>query len=376
MQTVLYLEINGICIAVMALLFFNIYRPAERLLFDQKLFLTLLAANTLVLLFDSGMWFIDGRTEPISYFLNVLVSTTYYILSPMICMVWYFFVEYQVYKSETRFRRYLFLKAFPFLFVVALCVLNLENGLLFYVDDNNVYHRSTFFFLYFSITYFYLAWSFLLVFLKKKDVRKENFLPLLLFSLPPTIGGIIQSMHYGVSLIWAGSTLSILMVFINMQNHELYTDYLTGLFNRKRLDMFLLEQAQKNKKNGFLAGIMMDLDSFKQINDRFGHDAGDEALKETARLLTASFRKDDFLARYGGDEFVVIMDVESEKEVAEALQKLDAHISAFNRKGSTPYELHLTYGFDLVPWSSQISSGEFLQRLDHLMYANKKTRQT
>ncbi len=371
MHALIYLEMNIVCVIIMALIFFNIYHRREKKLLEQKLFLALLFSNTAILLVDAGMWTMDGRPGASFHFLNMFMSLAYYILNPLICMLWYFFVDYKVYKSEWGLRKRFLPLCLPFFANIVLTLASLESGILFYIDSNNVYHRGEYFFLFFIISYFYVTCAFVLVFTKRNLIRKEDFLSLLFFPLPPYIGGIIQCLHYGLSLIWAGTTISILVIFINIQNHQLYTDYLTGLFNRRQLDTYLLEQTQRNKSSGFLAGIMLDLDFFKMINDQYGHDVGDEALKETARILTHSFRKNDFIARYGGDEFVIIMDVVNEKEVEDALDLLEKNLSAFNTESAAPYTLKLTYGVDLFSFDSELSSSDFLKRLDQFMYENK-----
>jgi hemerythrin len=85
------------------------------------------------------------------------------------------------------------------------------------------------------------------------------------------------------------------------------TDVLTGLANRRRAMQVLDELWHKNKQDGnTLALLMLDADGFKQINDEYGHDAGDEVLRELAKELGHGVRTDDILCRMGGDEFLVI----------------------------------------------------------------------
>jgi two-component system cell cycle response regulator len=86
------------------------------------------------------------------------------------------------------------------------------------------------------------------------------------------------------------------------------TDGLTGLYNRHYLNTHLanmVKQAQQNNKN--LAVMMMDMDHFKQVNDTHGHDAGDMVLKQLAGLIMGAARSTDLAARFGGEEFVVLM---------------------------------------------------------------------
>lgn len=86
------------------------------------------------------------------------------------------------------------------------------------------------------------------------------------------------------------------------------TDALTGLKNRRLFDERLHEEFRRAQRYGdYLSLIMIDLDHFKQVNDRFGHPAGDAVLREVGSLIRASIRDPDICARYGGEEFAVIL---------------------------------------------------------------------
>jgi two-component system cell cycle response regulator len=103
------------------------------------------------------------------------------------------------------------------------------------------------------------------------------------------------------------------------------TDGLTGLHNHRAFQDYLEEQfqvAMRNKQP--LALILMDVDHFKQYNDTYGHQAGDEVLRQVAQILSAHVREGDFVARYGGEEFVIVLprtDLESAVAVAERLRE-------------------------------------------------------
>lgn len=102
------------------------------------------------------------------------------------------------------------------------------------------------------------------------------------------------------------------------------TDGLTGLYNRHYLDTHLKNLTESSLANGKnMSVIIMDMDHFKSVNDTYGHDVGDEVLKQLAKIIIDSTRSADLAARYGGEEFVILMpetDFSSAYEVAERIR--------------------------------------------------------
>lgn len=101
-----------------------------------------------------------------------------------------------------------------------------------------------------------------------------------------------------------------------LENHKLQAqlsdlalrDPLTGLFNRRYLEETLPRELARSLREGApLSLVMMDIDHFKRLNDRHGHQAGDQVMKELARVLLKFMRSEDIACRFGGDEFVAIL---------------------------------------------------------------------
>jgi diguanylate cyclase (GGDEF)-like protein len=103
------------------------------------------------------------------------------------------------------------------------------------------------------------------------------------------------------------------------------TDGLTNLFNRRAFDDMLANELDRAARYNYpLALIIIDMDSFKQFNDRWGHPAGDERLKEVAALLRSGLRSPDFVARYGGEEFGLILPFTSKTTAGVLAERLRA----------------------------------------------------
>jgi diguanylate cyclase (GGDEF)-like protein len=105
----------------------------------------------------------------------------------------------------------------------------------------------------------------------------------------------------------AANVIANALVFEQTQE-QLLTDVLTGLPNRRHLERHLAEQvARVQRHGGQFSVLVLDMDGFKRINDEFGHQAGDSALKEVAQVLRGSLRPYDVCARFAGDEFVLVI---------------------------------------------------------------------
>ena len=150
------------------------------------------------------------------------------------------------------------------------------------------------------------------------------------------------------------------------------TDYLTGLPNARSLFLHLdSELARCKRLKSPLAVVVCDLDGFKQINDRFGHLVGNMVLRSVAAGLKETCREYDYVARMGGDEFVVIMpgfDTAAMKEKTLLLQSIA--MEAGIQVCKEPL-LSLSSGVAMYPHDG-IDAEQLLAEADHRMYANKQ----
>ena len=104
-------------------------------------------------------------------------------------------------------------------------------------------------------------------------------------------------------------------------------DALTGLYNRSAIEPILerMEQRYQTTAENYII-LMLDIDDFKQINDTYGHTIGDAVLKNTAEMLTASVRDRDYVARYGGDEFLIVISIERMDDANAILARINSSV--------------------------------------------------
>jgi diguanylate cyclase (GGDEF)-like protein/putative nucleotidyltransferase with HDIG domain len=154
------------------------------------------------------------------------------------------------------------------------------------------------------------------------------------------------------------------------------TDLLTGLPNARALRYRFEEEADRARRHrDVFSVVMMDLDGFKAVNDRLGHQAGDHMLKELSDLLLGQIRSSDFVARYAGDEFVAILQAgpEEAKEAVQRIQRsVDRHDFGF---GASKLFIGVSAG-----WACFGEDGNTLDELllaaDRAMYGDKTKRKT
>lgn len=154
---------------------------------------------------------------------------------------------------------------------------------------------------------------------------------------------------------------------------EATTDALTGLFNRRgfeQLANFAIASAHRRAEPLTLGWL--DLDKFKEINDRYGHGEGDIALREMARLLVAAFRDTDLLVRHGGDEFGILFSDTDESGAWIAMQHLLEEANAWNQTSGKPWKLAFSWGVIEFNHDDITDLSSWLRVADKRMYAMKQ----
>ncbi len=150
-------------------------------------------------------------------------------------------------------------------------------------------------------------------------------------------------------------------------------DSLTGIANRRSLDTVMVRHLNRLKSQP-LAVAMIDVDDFKHVNDRFGHQVGDIVLRELAGILSRSLRARDFLARYGGEEFCVLMPGISGSRAALVLERLRRAVEEFvfaSAELSNPLHVTVSVGISTSP-DDGTQPSELIARSDEALYEAKR----
>jgi len=339
----------------------------------HKTIFTAISIGTIILLVsDSINWLVDGHPEQILIVLNSLALATYYFMHFVVLSLWALYV-WTITNPERKIPSLLIMiLTIACLSFLVLVVSNTWNGLLYTIDENNSYYRGVLFIPFAVACAVLLAFALCISVQKRRILNKGVFATLVLFPVLPLIGAVAQAFFFGLPLIWTLAAFTIFVVYINIQNDLVAVDQLTGTYSRVQI-MSLLKRKLK-KRNASFAVIMIDIDDFKTINDTYGHLEGDSALEEVPVILREAIRPIDFVSRIGGDEFLVLLDVDTESGLSDIIERIGRSIVRRNNHTSKSYHLSLSIGASVFCAEEYGSVAQVMAKVDGLMYAEKRQK--
>ncbi|WP_417331725.1 diguanylate cyclase [Halarcobacter sp.] len=147
------------------------------------------------------------------------------------------------------------------------------------------------------------------------------------------------------------------------------TDYLTKIYNRQKFESFLEYEIKKldRYENGIFTILLVDIDHFKKVNDSYGHLKGDSVLQEFSKILTFSSRKSDVVARWGGEEFIVLLPHTSIEEAILVAEKIRSTVEVHDFKDN----LMLTCSVGISQYHKNDTKREIFNRADNALYKAK-----
>jgi diguanylate cyclase (GGDEF)-like protein len=243
-----------------------------------------------------------------------------------------------------------------------------SDGFLFRIDAANVYYRGIAVYIGNAATLLFSVAVVLSFFRNRQLITGRVTQVILMLTLLPILGVVLQTLFFVLSFGVPGYTLGIFVCFLLMERDELLKDPLTLLNSRVQMENRLL---YKIKSREPFTAIMIDVNGFKNINDTYGHTIGDEVLKDVSRILVSSANFEDFVCRIGGDEFFVIL--ESPKDIGQSyIKRIDQILADYS--AGKPYATGLSFGCLYVNHSVPYDVEELVNLTDQLMYKDKVNR--
>lgn len=250
--------------------------------------------------------------------------------------------------------------------VLNLCleVISGFTGFLFYFDANNVYQHNTYYFIYTLIYMLCVVFFFFQCYRFSRRYQNRNGLALLAILLFLIAGLSIHIIFSELRADWMTIVIAAAMFYIYYCNLVEQTDSLTNLLDRKSYDIYITSVRRK------ATVIIFDIDSFKEVNDTYGHKVGDICLKTVASILMSVYGKYGLCFRTGGDEFCVIITHQPEN-LAAVNAAFCAQLDLERQGGGKEYLHNVSFGYaDFVPGSGDIAQS--IQQADAMMYKYKR----
>lgn len=327
----------------------------------QQMMVTIGIAN----ISDCCVYYLAGSSNIVIKVLVFLSGSGLFLGNVMIGYLWAKFIMVHMNIPFSDIRRNIYRTIG--LISIVLLVINIFYPLVFSVSDGR-YQRGFAYIIFLIFAAFYILDS---LYLYVKRVKKNGSLklfPVHIFLIPVILGVVIQAFFVEISITWTSIAISVAGIMTALKNEIIFTDCLTGLYNRMYLEF--LHKRACNKKDCWVSGIMIDLNGFKQINDNYGHAEGDLALCIVADLLRKSFSEYGVVTRYAGDEFVIMLNTTDDQLIQKIIKSAKKNFVTENEKNDKPYQLSASMGYAITNLSNE-TIDDFMNRIDEQMYQDK-----
>jgi diguanylate cyclase (GGDEF)-like protein len=372
MEQMIYLYIFAI--AILITIFISMLKHPQNNIFAEKLYRRIVLFSVMMLLIDIAHEYLSGIEGLWNAVLIRVLSVLIYAFPTVIAVIWFIYSYFLIHREKPKNSLYFHLYLLPMAINIILSLGSLIWPFYFDITQNNVYQRGQIYFLSIVLQYFYMIAPIFMVLKNRSRLRSDKLYPLIFFTVPPMIGGLIQAFNYGVLLIWPMLAFSIFVSYIFIQSKLISIDYLTGVMNKGAFENHIDNIVYLDKHEKILSVTLMDLDGLKLINDNYGHLEGDKVLKTFAELLVKSFKRNDYIARIGGDEFVVIKYIRTTSEIENCLLELKNNIKSLNSSGVFPASISYSSGYDIYDINEHLSIKDLIARVDKIMYETKSLK--
>lgn len=305
--------------------------------------------------------------------LNYITSFLYYLFTPMATYFWARYIYKYAHGTNKISKTVNIVLVIPIIVNAILSVLSIWLPIYFKIGANNLYSRGVGTWISVAIAYFYFVFATIILIINKHHLRRSSYYSCLLFPVPTLMASILQMIFYGMSIMWQFASVSVLLVYMYNFEEAAYTDELTGLYTRKKFMERIRDVYDGiGKTNDKYFCIIFDLDKFKDINDKYGHNVGDLALIETSNILLKSFSTNAVICRYGGDEFVALQKITSDDEIKGMVKRFTKNFTEYNKYTKGQFKLFCSYGYDTFDKTSTGTFSEFMSEIDQKVYEQKE----
>ena len=337
-----------------------------------------LVAFMLYFISDAFWAGVDSGVFPVNIYTVALTNFTNYIIMSLIMYTWLDFVM-AVEQSPHRNRPInKFAVLFPFVVATVMLIATFMAAPKILIGPDL---KPTALYTMFLVGVPYIYIIAVILYTIKKALNEESpifrrkhiFLGIL--PILAVVGGVIQMLVIPeLTLFCFASTILMLLFYLQSLDRQISTDPLTGLNNRGQIMHYASQPGNLRLEGRPTYVVMMDINNFKKINDTYGHEEGDRALVITAQALIDVVKECSFpvfLGRYGGDEFILIVNPSREDQLVDMLSEIHIRLGEKCKEDARSYDLSISIGYDELV-GEQDTFQKCLQRADNKLYIEKE----
>jgi diguanylate cyclase (GGDEF)-like protein len=355
------------------MIFVNYARRIDTDTFQRKIYLSVLGCIFTAIVAGFAGLLLDSRPGSAVYIILVCIHNIFFLAQQFSYYLVVALLDYIANRDSSRTKKILYIVAALMAANIIVGILNFFFGFYFYIGEGNHYSNGAYFLVRFYLGYSAVLMAVIDLFLSIKHFKAYDIYPIVMFAVLVGAGAVLDIVFSGGNLLWAFLTAALLNTYFLIIRSDTTQDSLTGIGNRSSFMEFINRLNRMTNKQSYSMALF-DLNGLKNINDTHGAEAGDAALGDMAMILKKCSRQSDFVARIGGDEFIVAIKVrfEIEKLLSRILRALENH----NQKKERPYTLSISYGYDTYTTKTDQSIEEFLQHLNNLVFQHKKDQRS
>ncbi len=329
---------------------------------DRGKLFSLLIISTLVLLVGD-IFRNHTPNSNIAKFVYILGNFITYIYGPFVFLIMYKYLNSWLKRNVKRDRIWTSFFTAYILINMLFVIESFRSGL---VDQYTTYSKLTL-----IIRAIFYAMLQLYITFYREEMKSSYRNTIMGFLAFPFIFTLIQLGSGNIPTEYMGLAIVYLMLMMNIQRKDMNEDALTGATNRRMFNIEIEDRIENARKGILFSAFMVDIDLFKKINDNYGHDYGDKVLKDVSHILQRSFRPQDVVARYGGDEFCILTDVTDEKILERMKTRINQRMEAINKINSKGPQVSLSIGYAVYD-DKELNAIDFIHKIDEKMYKQKE----
>ncbi len=357
---------NIISFLLLAILLIVIMIKKDIYDYPRKLFYRMIIINMILLIVEILAWAFDGIDTQSALVFNYAFNCALILMEPIMASMWLSYVDYKINGSIDRLKKRLYY-LHASIFAGVLLIINIFKPLAFTLDENNVYHRGPL--LWFSLIFVFglVLYTVILAIKNRKKISDSMIIFITVFAFLPVLASFIQMFVYGLILTWSMVALGIVFAYYLIEMAGNSKDYLTSLYSRKKIEEIIREKLE-NKES--FSAVMIDLENFKEVNDNYGHSAGDSVLVLFSRIIFVTFGKKNFVSRIGGDEFLIICN-EVDINIINNYKNLITEAIKESKDNQYIKTVGFSYGASVFDSDKKLEFDDIFDIVDDLMYKNK-----